>query len=130
MPIYLYTGNNRNADLVQLATSLSSLRFPVYVARFGVPAECHSLAALSEALPLDLVDVRLPGLGMPCTYTPMDQVAVQTVLAMLCRIIVSGDYCLIILDGVREAMARGLFGAAALSLLVRNVPAGTEIAMT
>ena len=77
-----------------------------------------------------LLHIRLPGLGLPRSHAPADEVLAQTALAALGQIIASGDYRLVVLHGIREATARYLLDADDLRRLIRVAPEGTEIAMT
>jgi len=130
MRTYLYSGTNKGRDLVRLAASVTSLGMPIYVASFGPSLESHPLAAHAQTLFIDMVQMRLPGWGLPKASLPLTQVAVQTNLALLRAVIASGDYCLVILDGIRNAVDRGLVETTDLRRLVRSAPDGVEIAMT
>jgi ATP:corrinoid adenosyltransferase len=81
-------------------------------------------------LPIDLVHLRLPGLGLTGSYTPADEVATQTALAVLRRAVASGAYRLVILDGIYEAIAQGALDVADLHRVVCCAADDTEIAMT
>lgn len=130
MRAYLYTGADKTEDLSRLVMSMAALQLPVYVAHLGLTVEHSSLAFLADVWPIDLVHVRLPGLGLPCSGTPADEVTVQALLAVLCRVIAHGGYRLVILDGVREAVARNLLDMADLGRLICVAPEDCELAMT
>jgi hypothetical protein len=83
-------------------------------------------------LPVDVVRVRLPGLGLRPGHVGVGEVAVQTVLAVLRQVISSGDYWLVILDGIRNAIGEAVLTEDDLQSLVAS-PAeaeSTEMAMT
>lgn len=126
---YLYIGTDREKDLVHLATSVAGLQLPTLVVSFGLPVAHHPLAAHAATLPLDLVHIRLPGLGLPHGPASADEMRIQTALTVLRQVIGKGNYRLIILDQVREAMERGILTIADLKPLIQAVPAGTEMAM-
>jgi hypothetical protein len=130
MRTFLYSGANKSRDLARLAAAAASLRMPIYLASFGPPFEAHSLASYAENQFVDTVCVRLPGWGLPRTSLSLTQVAVQTNLAVLCAVIAGGDYSLVILDGIRTAVDRGLVDTTDLRRLARSAPNGVEIAMT
>ncbi len=130
MLAYLYLGTNREKDLVHLATTVAGLRLPILVIHFGPPGIHHPLAAHTAALPIDLVPVHLPGLGLPRGPAPADELLIQTALTVLRQMIGRGDYRLVILDQVRQAVGRGILTVADLQHLIQAAPAGTEMAMT
>ncbi len=130
MRTYLYTGAKKRKAVCRLAMSVAGLQLPTYVASFGPPGERHPLAPYTGILPIDLVRVRLPGRGLPRCHTPADQIAVKAVLAVFRQVIHSGNYHLVILDGVREAMEEGLLDVADLQHLIAHSPDSAEIAMT
>lgn len=130
MRTYLYTGTERSRDLARLVNGFAALQVPICVVSFDGRDQDHSLASQADNAYLDLMRVRLPGLGLPRRYAPEDEVLVKTALTTLKQIIASGAYRLVVLDGIREATARDLLDAEDLRQLVRVAPEGTEIAMT
>jgi ATP:corrinoid adenosyltransferase len=130
MRTYLYTGTERSRDLARLVNGFAALQVPICVVSFDGRDQDHPLTAQAETACIDLLRVRLPGLGLPRRYAPHDEVLVQTALATLGQIITSGAYRLVVLDGIREATARNLLDADDLRQLIRVAPEGTEIAMT
>jgi hypothetical protein len=130
MRTYLYVGDDLPRDLTRLAISVAGLRMPILVASFGDPLDRHPLATHAGALPIDLVRVRLPGLGLPCTGTPADELAVRAAVVVLSQLIAGGQYHLVILDGIRNAVAPHLLDVTDLHRFVRVAPGLTEIAMT
>lgn len=130
MRTYLYAGTERSRDLARLVNQFASLQVTVCVAYFGGSIPNHALAAQAGSAFIDIFHLRLPGLGLPRTHSPGDEILVQTTLAALGQLIASGDHRLVVLDGIREATARGLLDAGDLRRLVRMAPEGTELAMT
>ena len=132
MRTYLYTGSeNEKAKAVQrLAVGLASMQYLILVVRFGPVDAGDSLALWKSVLPIEIVQVRLPGLDWPLSHTPADKVAVQTAMAILAQVIDSGDYRLVILDGIREVVSCHLLDAAELLRLVGSASDRTQIAMT
>ena len=130
MRTFLYTGANRSQDLIRLTVGVASLRLPVFVASFGQSIQFHPVAPYAHVLPIEMVHIRLPGLGLPRGCTSADEVIVQAALAVLRQVIGQGDYQLVILDAVREAVAREILTVADLQRLVRAAPDDAEIAMT
>ena len=92
MRTYLYTGTERNRDLARLVSGFAALQVPICVACFDGPAKDHPLAALAKITSIDLLHIRLPGLGLPRSHAPADEVLARTALAVLGQIIASGDY--------------------------------------
>lgn len=129
MRTYLYAGTDRNRDLARLVSQFAGLQVPICLVRLGEFAPNHTLAAQASSTPIDLLHIRLPGLGLPRTHTPGDDVLIQTALATLGQIVASGDHRLIVLDGIRAATARGLLDAGDLRRLVQMAPEGTELAL-
>jgi ATP:corrinoid adenosyltransferase len=130
MHTYLYTGGERAKAVRQLAIGMASLQQPTLVARFGTRDQGVLLASLGSVLPVEVVRVRLPGLDWPLSHTPADQVAVQAALASLIQMIASGDYRLVILDGIREVASCRLLDAAELQRLAQSASDDTQVAMT
>jgi ATP:corrinoid adenosyltransferase len=130
MRVYLHVGEDKTQAVNRLAMSAAGLRLRTYVAAIGVPGDRHPLTPYAGIPPIDLVHIRLPGLGLPRSYTPADEVATQTVLAVLRQVVASGAYRLVILDGIREAIAQGVLDVADLHRLVGCAADSTEIAMT
>ncbi len=130
MRTYLYTGNDNAKTVQRLAISTAGMQQPTLVVRFGPMAADDPLALWATVLPMEVVRIRLPGLDWPLSHTPVDQVAVETAMSILAQMIASGDYRLVILDGIREAMSRHLLKAAALQRLAVISSNQTRIAMT
>ena len=130
MRTYLYTGTERGRDLARLVSGFAVLQVPICVACFDGNAKDYALAAQADSACIDLLHLRLPGLGLPRRYTPEDKVLVRTTLATLGQLIASGAYRLVVLDGIREAMACDLLDPVGLRRLIQVAPEGTEIAMT
>lgn len=130
MRTYLYAGTDRSRDLARLVSQFADLQVPVCVARFGGPAPNSTLTAQAGSVSIDLLHIRLPGLGLPRTHTSGDELLIQTTLAALGQIVASGDYRLVVLDGIREATARRLLDTGDLRQLIRKAPKCTELAMT
>lgn len=130
MRVYLYTGPDRTKAVNQLALSAASLQQPTYVALIGQPIEDSHLPLYAASLPIDVVGLRLPGLGLHRRCARVDEVATQTILAVLRQVISSGDYRLVILNGVREAINQGFLAEDEVRALTACAPEGTEIAMT
>ena len=114
----------------QLALSAASLQQPTYVALIGQPIEGNPLAIYAASLPIDVVRLRLPGLGLHRGHARADEVATQIILAVLRQVISSGDYKLVILNGIREAINQGLLAEKEVQALAGYAPDDTEIAMT
>jgi ATP:corrinoid adenosyltransferase len=131
MRVYLHTGPNRAKAVTRLALSSAGLHQPTYVASFSLPEEEGNFLALrSGTLPIDAVRVRLPGLGLPRGHAPRDDMAIQAVMAVLNQVIASGEYRLVILDGIRAAVAEGLLAGDLLQPLVAGAAEDTQVAMT
>ncbi len=130
MRIYLYTGSDRIRTVSRLALSAAGLRQSTYVAIFGQPKEYNSLALYAGSLPIDVVRVRLPGLGLHHGHAHVDEVATQAALAVLREVISSDDYRLVILDGIRGAISQRLLTEDEVWSLVTGASEDTEIAMT
>jgi len=130
MRTYLYIGPDRTRAVSLLALSVAGLQQPTCVASFGQPKEDNLLALRAGSLPIDVVHVRLPGLGLWDSHAYFGEVATQTVLAVLRQVISSGDYRLVILDGIRDAINQGLLAENEVKSLVACAPEDTEIAMT
>ena len=130
MRTYLYTGANRPQDLIHLAVGVAGLRLPVLVASFGPTNQNHPLVPHARTLPIEIVSVRLPGLGLPRTDTPADEVVTATALSVLRQIIAAGEYRLVILDSIRQATELGLLDVSDLRNLARCASDKTELAMT
>jgi len=130
MRVYLYTGGERAQAVQRLAIGTAGMQQPTLVARFD-PMKGGDLLALWEGvLPLEVVRIRLPGLDWPLGRTPADEVAVEAAMSVLAQMIASGDYRLVILDGIHEAVSRNLLEAAALQRLAASSSDQTRIAMT
>jgi hypothetical protein len=130
MRAYLYTGPDRNRAANLLALSTGSLQQRTYFAVIGQPAEDLPLALHARSLPIDIVRIRLPGQGLCRGHADADEVAIHTALAVLRQVIKSGDYRLVILDGIRQAMNLGLLAEEDVKTLVASAAEATEIAMT
>lgn len=130
MRTYLYAGTDPSRDLTRLVSQFADLQVPLCLVHFGEPIYDYSLAAQAGSTSIALLQIRLPGLGLPCTTTPADEILVRSTLAALGQIVAGGNYRLVILDGIRKATARGLLDAGDLRRLVRMAPEGTELAMT
>lgn len=130
MRTYLYTGGEKGKAVQWLAISTAGMQQPTLVVRFGAVEEEDPLAAWERVLPIEILRVRLPGLGWPLSRTPADQVTVQTALATLKRMIASGDYRLVLLDGIQEAVSHHLVAEEELKGLARISSEQTQIAMT
>jgi ATP:corrinoid adenosyltransferase len=130
MPIYLYTGVNRAKAVQRLAMSVAGMQQPAMVVTFGTLDEGELLAYYAQVLPLEVRRIRLPGLGLPLSRTPADEVVVQTALTLLRQIVAGGDYRLVVLDGIREAVSRQLVDVAELHRIVKSASDRTQIAMT
>jgi hypothetical protein len=130
MRTYLYAGTERSRDLARLVSQFAALQVPICVACFGGSVPNRALAAQAGSAAIDLLHIRLPGLGLPRTHTPGDEILVKTALAAVGQLITSGDHRLVVLDGIREATARGMLEAGDLRRLIRMAPEGTELAMT
>lgn len=130
MRIYLRVGEDKTQAVNRLAMSAAGLQLPTYVAAFGVPGDRHRLTPYAGILPIDLVHVRLPGLGLPPSHTPADEVATQTTLAVLRQVVASGAYRLVILDGIYESIAQGALDVSDLHRVVCCAADDTEIAIT
>ena len=130
MRTYLYVGNEKAQAVQRLAFGMAGMQQPTLVVRFGPTADTDPLALWENILPIEVVQVRLPGLDWPLSHTPADKVAVETVMAFLAQRIASEDYRLVILDGVRELVSCHLLSTAALQRLAESSSARTQIAMT
>ncbi|HFD38497.1 MAG TPA: hypothetical protein ENJ31_01420 [Anaerolineae bacterium] len=130
MQMYLYTGADRAQDVTRLALGVAGMNLPVCIAYFGPVTPQHHLALLADALPIDFIPVRLPGLGRPRSNPQADTLTTETTTALLRQMIAGGSYRLFVLDNVREALARRLLTVEDLHHLVRAAPADTQIAMT
>ena len=130
MQTYLYTGNERSKAIQRLAISTAAMKQPTLVIRFGGVDVDDGLGHWSRVLPMEVVQVRLPGLDWPLSHTPADEIAVQTVLAVLAQMIASGDYRLVILDGVQEMVSCQLLDPVQLQRLAGSASGRTQIAMT
>ena len=130
MRAYLYTGNERSKAVQRLAISTAVMKQPTLVLRFGGVEVDDTLGHWSRVLPMEVVQVRLPGLDWPLSHTPADEIAVQMAVAVLAQMINSGDYHLVILDGVREMVSCQLLDAAQLQNLAGSASGRTQIAMT
>jgi ATP:corrinoid adenosyltransferase len=79
---------------------------------------------------LQIVRVRLPAQhGLP-DHHAAGEVALQTVMAILGKLVASGDYRLVILDGVRKELESQHLDVAQVYRLARCAAQGTEVAMT
>jgi len=130
MRVYLYTGGEKANAVRRLAIGTAGMRQPTLVARFGAVNGRDPLSPWEGVLPIEVVRVRLPGLGLPLSHTPADEVAVEAAMAVLAQIIASGDYCLVILDGIHEAVSCNLLQAGVLRRLAASSSERTRIAMT
>jgi ATP:corrinoid adenosyltransferase len=130
MRTYLCTGGEKAKAVQRLAISTAGMQQPTLVARFGPVNGDDPLALWESVLPIEVVRVRLPGLDWPLSHTPADEVAVEAAMSILAQMITSGDYRLVILDGIREAVSRHLLKAAALQRPAASSSNQTRIAMT
>jgi ATP:corrinoid adenosyltransferase len=130
MRVYLYTGGEKAKAVQRLAISTAGMQQPTLVARFGPVKGDDPLALWEGVLPIEVVRIRLPGLDWPLSHTPADEVAVKVAMCVLAWMIASGDYRLVILDGIHEAVSRNLLEAAALQRLAASSSDRTRIAMT
>jgi len=130
MPIYLYTGVDRAKAVQRLAMSVAGMQQPAMVVTFGTLDEGELLAHYARVLPLEVARIRLPGLGLPLSNTPADEVVVQTAFTLLRQIVAGGDYRLVVLNGIREAVSRRLVDVGELHRIVESASDRTQIAMT
>jgi ATP:corrinoid adenosyltransferase len=130
MRTYLYTGTEKAEAVQRLAISLAGMQQPLLLARFDVGSEDDLLALLGGILPMEVVRIRLPGLVWPRSHTAAGQVAVRAAIAGLGQMIASGAYCLVILDGIHECIAREVLDEIELQRLVESAPGRTQIAIT
>jgi hypothetical protein len=92
MRTYLYTGRERHQDLARLVSGFATLQVPICVVCFDRPTAVHSPAAQAGSAPIDLLHIRLPGLGLPRRHAVADELISHTALAILGQIIASGDH--------------------------------------
>jgi ATP:corrinoid adenosyltransferase len=132
MQTYLYTGSERSKAVQRLAISTAAMKQPTLVIRFGGEHGDDALDVWSTVLPVEVVQVRLPGLDWPLSHTPADELAVQSTVAILAQMIASDSYRLVILDDIRKVVSGQLLDEAQLKHLVRSASASgqTQIAMT
>ncbi|MBN1136679.1 MAG: hypothetical protein JXM73_08830 [Anaerolineae bacterium] len=130
MRTFLYTGNDNAKAVQRLAISTAGMQQPTLVARFGPVNGDDPLALWESVLPIEVMQVRLPGLDWPLSHTPADEVAVETAMAILAQMIASGAYRLVILDGIRGLVSGHLLDAAVLQRLAGSSSTQTQIAMT
>jgi len=130
MRIYLYTGGEKSQAVHRLAIGTAGMQQPTLVARFGPAKEADPLALWEGVLPIEVMRIRLPGLDWPLSHTPADEVAVEGVMFILARIIASGDYRLVILDGIHEGVSRNLLKAAGLQRLAASSSVRSRFAKT
>jgi ATP:corrinoid adenosyltransferase len=130
MQTYLYTGDERSKAVQRLALSTAAMKQPTLVVRFDGEDGDDELGVWGCALPIEVVQVRLPALDWPPGHTAATEQAVQTTVAILAQLIASGDYRLVILDGIREAVSGQLLDVAELQNLARCATDQTRIAMT
>jgi ATP:corrinoid adenosyltransferase len=130
MRTYLYTGSEKDKAVQRLAFGTAGMQLPTLVIQFGPMDADDPLVPWGSVLPIEVVQVRLPGLNWPISHTPADRVAIETAIAVLAQMIASGDYRLVILDGIRAVVSRGLLGTAELQRLAESSSNRAEIAMT
>ena len=130
MRTFLYTGNDNAKAVQRLAISTAGMQQPTLVARFGPMDADDPLVLWGSVLPLEVVRIRLPGLDWPLSHTPADEVAIEAAMSVLAQMIASGDYRLVILDGIRKVVARHLLKADTLQRLAAISSNQTRSAMT
>ena len=130
MRTYQYTGSERTKAVQRLAISLASMHQPTLVVRFGPEEPGDPLTLWGSVLPIEVIQIRLPGLHWPSSHTPADSVAVQTAMAVLAQVIASGAHRMVILDGINSLVAHDLLEPSELQRLAESVPSQTQIATT
>lgn len=130
MRTYVYTGNERSKAIQRLAISTAAMKQPTLVVRFGGADAGNALGHWVHVLPLEVLQLRLPGLDWPLSHTPADEVAMHTTMAILAQLIASGGHRLVILDGIRDMTSRRLLNGAQIQRLAASAKEQALIAMT
>jgi ATP:corrinoid adenosyltransferase len=124
---YLHTGSNKSQDIMTLSLAAAATGVRIYIARFLGDGRYETLE--SYPLPITVRYFDLPGLGTPRFGQMMDRMRTESSLRQVRTDISSGEYDLVILDEVREALVREALEPEQVQRLLQHRPAHVKIAL-
>lgn len=124
---HLHVGHNKSQDIMTLSLAAATMGIKTYIARFMADRRYEILKLLS--LPITVRYFELPGLGVPSFGQAGDRILTESILRQVRETISGGEYDLVILDEVREALVRQALAPEQVYYLLQNRPAHVEIAL-
>lgn len=124
---HLHVGRNKAQDIVTLSLAAAAAGVRIYIARFLADGRYEFLEKCS--LPITVRYFDLPGLGVPRFGQVVDEIITESSLRQVKAAINSGEYDLVILDEVKEALARQVLEPEQVYRLLQSRPAHVEIAL-
>ncbi len=124
---HLHIGHNKSRDIVTLSFAAAATGARIYIARFLDDGRYDILKTCPFPITVSYFD--LPGLGAPRFGQVVDRIVTEASLRQVRANISSGEYELIILDEVKEALAREVMEPAQVQCLLQSKPAHVEIVL-
>jgi ATP:corrinoid adenosyltransferase len=124
---YLHAGPNKSQDIMTLSLAAAATGVRIYIARFLDDGRYGALKSCSFPITVRYFD--LPGLGAPRLGQMMDRILTESSLRQVRADICSGEYDLVILDEVKEALVREAVEPEQIQQLLRSRPAHVKIAL-
>lgn len=123
---YLYV-NRKARDIVTPSLAAAAAGVRIYIARFLADGRYEFLEKCS--LPITVRYFDLPGLGAPRLGQMVDRILTESSLRQVRADISSGEYDLVILDEVREALVREALDPEQVHRILQSKPADAEIVL-
>lgn len=124
---HLYCGKSRTQDIIRLATTAATMGVRIYIAQFTNDDRYEALE--SCPYPITVQRFSLPGLDLPHLGQPLDSLVTELSLRQVRAALASGRYDLVILDEVKEGMARRILLPEQVYHLIRSKPPEVELAL-
>ncbi len=124
---HLHAGRNKARDIVTLSLAAAAAGVRIYIARFLADGRYELLEKCP--LPITVRYFDLPGLGAPRVGQVMDRIITESSLRQVREAINSGEYDLVILDEVKEALVRESLEPEQVHRLLESRLAHVEIAL-
>jgi len=124
---YLHAGHSKSQDIMSLSLMAAATGVRIYIARFLNDGRYETLKSYPFSITVRYFD--LPGLGAPRLGHIVDRVLIESSLRQVGADINSGQYDLVILDEIREALVRESLEPEQIHRLLQSKPAHVEIAL-